>query len=150
MSNNFTDMNEITVSDDKSKLNIRLIRKFLTNSYWAKGRTIGDVQKSIEHSVCFGVYKDQKQIGFARVISDFTIIAYLMDVFILEEFRGNGYSKFLLKNIFNNDRFRYVKKWQLATKDAHSLYAQFGFEQYRKPERLMEKVVIENNLAQEN
>ena len=141
-------LDEITISDDKSKLNIELIHNFLTNSYWAKGRTIGEVKKSIEHSICFGVFKNQKQIGFARVITDHTVIAYLMDVFILEEFRGKGYSKLLLQIIFNDDRFRYVKKWLLATKDAHKLYAQFGFQQYRKPDRLMEKVVIKNNLAE--
>ena len=135
-------MKEIIVSDDKNKLDVGLIHKFLTTSYWAEGRTIEQVKNSIEHSICFGVYKDDKQIGFARVLTDCTIFAYLMDVFILEEFRGNGFSKLLLNTIFEDDRFKSVKKWMLATKDAHSLYAQFGFGEIRNTERLMEKVVL--------
>ena len=135
-------MEEIIISDDKSKLDIELIHKFLTTSYWAKGRTIDEVKNSIEHSICFGVYKDGKQIGFARILTDYTVIAYLMDVFILEEFRGKGFSKLLLKRIFDDDKFKRVKKWMLATKDAHSLYAQFGFGEIKNPDRLMEKVVL--------
>ena len=135
-------MKEIIVSDDQSKLDVRLIHKFLTTSYWAEGRTIEQVKNSIEYSICFGVYKDDKQIGFARVLTDCTVFAYLMDVFILEEFRGNGFSKLLLNTIFEDDRFKSVKKWMLATKDAHSLYAQFGFGEIRNTERLMEKVVL--------
>jgi N-acetylglutamate synthase-like GNAT family acetyltransferase len=134
-------MNDLIISDDKTKLDIELIHKFLSTSYWAKGRTIEEVKKSIEHSICFGVYKDSKQIGFARIVSDCTVIAYLMDVFILEEYRGNGFSKLLLKKIFEDDRFKSIKKWMLATKDAHTLYTQFGFENIKNPDRLMEKVV---------
>jgi N-acetylglutamate synthase-like GNAT family acetyltransferase len=133
-------MENLTISDDKSKLDIALIHKFLTTSYWGKGRTIHEVKNSIEHSVCFGVYKDEKQIGFARIVTDYTLIAYLMDVFILEEFRGKGYSKILLKRILDDDKFKGVKKWTLATKDAHSLYSKFGFEKIKNPDRLMEKV----------
>jgi len=135
-------MEEIIISDDKSKLDVELIHKFLTTSYWAKGRTIDEVKNSFEHSICFGVYKDGKQIGFARILTDYTVIAYLMDVFILEEFRGKGFSKLLLKRIFDDDKFKRVKKWMLATKDAHSLYAQFGFGKIKNPDRLMEKVVL--------
>ena len=102
-------MKEIIVSDDKSKLDVGLIHKFLTTSYWAEGRTIEQVINSIEHSICFGVYKDDKQIGFARVLTDCTVFAYLMDVFILEEFRGNGFSKLLLNTIFEDDRFKSVR-----------------------------------------
>jgi N-acetylglutamate synthase-like GNAT family acetyltransferase len=134
-------MDDLIFSDDKSKLDTGLIHKFLTNSYWAKGRTIEEVKKSIEHSICFGVYVNDKQIGFARIISDFTTIAYLMDVFILEEYRGKGISKLLLNKIFKDDRFKGVKKWMLSTKDAHSLYAGFGFEKIKNADRLMEKVV---------
>jgi N-acetylglutamate synthase-like GNAT family acetyltransferase len=135
-------MKEIVISDDKSKLDVGLIHKFLTSSYWAEGRTIEQVKNSIEHSICFGVYKDHQQIGFARVLTDCTVFAYLMDVFILDEFRGKGYSKMLLNTIFMDDRFKSVKKWMLATKDAHSLYAQFGFGEIKNTERLMEKVVL--------
>ncbi|MBE0570055.1 MAG: GNAT family N-acetyltransferase [Ignavibacteriaceae bacterium] len=130
------------ISDDKTKLDIVLIHNFLTTSYWAVGRKIEEVKKSIEHSICFGVYEDGKQIGFARIVTDYTVIAYLMDVFILEEYRGKGFSKLLLKRIFEDERFKRVKKWMLATKDAHSLYAQFGFGGIKNPDRLMEKIVL--------
>jgi N-acetylglutamate synthase-like GNAT family acetyltransferase len=142
MQSNSKEMNDVIISDEKSRLDVSLIHKFLTNCYWAEGRTIEQVKKSIEHSICFGIYKDDKQIGFARVLTDCTVFAYLMDVFILEEFRGNGFSKLLLKTIFEEDRFKSVKKWMLATKDAHSLYAQFGFKEIKNIERLMEKVVL--------
>ncbi len=135
-------MNDLIISDDKSKLDVELIYKFLTSSYWAEGRTIEAVKKSIEHSICYGVYKANRQIGFARIVTDSTVFAYLMDVFILEEHRGKGYSKLLLKKIFEDDRFKSIKKWMLATKDAHSLYAQFGFGEIKNPDRLMEKVVL--------
>jgi len=135
-------MNDLVISDDKSRLDVKLIHGFLTTSYWAEGRTIEEVKKSIEHSLCFGVYKDDNQIGFARIVTDYTVIAYLMDVFILEEHRGKDFSKLLLKRIFEDDRFRSIKKWMLATKDAHSLYAQFGFGEIKNIERLMEKVVL--------
>ena len=135
-------MNDAIISDDKARLDIELIHKFLTNSYWAEGRSIESVKKSIEHSICYGVYKADRQIGFARIVTDSTIFAYLMDVFILEEHRDKGYSKLLLKKIFEDDRFKSIKKWMLATKDAHSLYAQFGFSEIKNPDRLMEKVVL--------
>jgi N-acetylglutamate synthase-like GNAT family acetyltransferase len=134
-------MNEILISDDKSKLDVDLIHKFLTTSYWAEGRSVENVKKSIEHSICFGIYLDQKQIGFARIITDYVVFAYLMDVFILNEYRDKGYSKLLLNKIFDDERFNGIKKWMLATKDAHSLYSRFGFEPVKRPERLMEKVV---------
>jgi N-acetylglutamate synthase-like GNAT family acetyltransferase len=143
MKPNFKEMDDLIISDDKNKLDIELIHNFLTTSYWSGGRTIEAVKKSIEHSICFGVYKDDKQIGFARIVTDHTVIAYLMDVFILEEYRGKGFSKLLLNRIFEDDRFNNIKKWMLATKDAHSLYAQFGFEKIKNPDRLMEKVVRE-------
>lgn len=134
-------MNEINISDDKSKLDIEFVHKFLTTSYWAEGRTLEEVKKSVANSYCFGVYKNSQQIGFARIVSDLTVFAYLMDVFIIEEERGRGYSKLLLKKIFDDGRFKNVKKWMLATKDAHSLYEQFHFDKIKHPERLMEKVV---------
>ncbi len=137
-------MNEVIITDEKSKLDIGLIHEFLSQSYWANGRSIEAVKKSIENSICFGVFLNNQQIGFARIITDHVVVAYLMDVFILEKFRGLGYSKILLQKIFNDERFKGVKKWLLATKDAHTLYAQFGFEQYNKPEHLMEKVVSTN------
>jgi GNAT superfamily N-acetyltransferase len=134
-------MNRILISDDKAKLNIELIHNFLTRSYWAEGRTLEEVKSSIQNSICFGIYLRNEQIGFARVVTDLTVIAYLMDVFILEKFRGQGYSKYLLKKIFEDERFGKIKKWKLATKDAHSLYKKFGFKKVENPDNLMERIV---------
>lgn len=134
-------MNSYIVSDDKSKLDIGVIHSFLTNSYWAEGRSIETVEETVKHSDCFGLYDNEKQIGFARVVSDYVVFAYLLDVFILEEYRGRGLSKKLLNNIFKNPKYANIKKWKLATRDAHGLYQKFGFKPITKPERLMEKIV---------
>lgn len=134
-------MNTYIVSDDKSKLNIGFIHSFLTNSYWAEGRSLETVEETIKHSDCFGLYYNEKQIGFARVLTDYAIFAYLLDVFIIEEYRGQGLSKKLLSFIFENPKYANVKKWKLATRDAHGLYQRFGFKAITKPERLMEKIV---------
>jgi N-acetylglutamate synthase-like GNAT family acetyltransferase len=131
---------DITVSTDKSKLDINVIHGFLSESYWAKGRTQEQVKQSIENAICFGIYLKNNQIGFARVLSDKVAFAYLMDVFILEKYRGNGFSQALLTAIFNNQELKNVSKWFLATRDAHGLYRKFGFREVARPERLMEKV----------
>lgn len=134
-------MNNYIVSDDKSQLSINVIHSFLSNSYWAKGRSIETITKSINNSDCFGIYDNGNQIGFARVVSDYTIFAYLFDVFILEEYRGRGLSKMLLSYVFDHPKYKDVKKWGLATSDAHGLYRKFGFEVVASPEKLMEKVI---------
>lgn len=131
---------DITVSTDKDKLNIPVIQGFLTNSYWAPGRTLEQVRTTVENSMCFGIYLKGVQVGFARVMTDQVVFAYLMDVFILEEFRGNGYSKRLLEEIFSHPKLSHIPKWLLGTKDAHALYKQFGFSELSHPERLMEWV----------
>lgn len=133
-------MNNYTVSNDKTKLDINLIHLFLTNSYWAKGRSLEDVKETMENSDCFGIYENNKQIGFARVVSDYVLFAFLFDVFITEEYRGQGLSKILLNAVFENPKYKNVRKWYLATKDAHGLYQKFGFQPLARPERLMEKV----------
>ena len=132
-------MPNIIISTDKSRLNIAVIHAYLTQSYWAANRSIETVQKSIDHSVCFGVYLDDQQIGFARVVSDHTIFAYIMDVFILEEYRGNGYSKQLMHAITTHEDTRNCENWFLRTKDAQGLYTQFGFAELEFPERSMTK-----------
>lgn len=133
-------MNNYTVSDDKSKLDINFIHSFLTNSYWAKGRSLEAVSETIKNSDCFGIYDDDKHIGFARVVSDYVIFAYIFDVFIIEEYRGRGLSKMLLNSVFENPKYKNVKKWMLATSDAHDLYRKFGFKPVASPEKLMERV----------
>lgn len=131
----------ITVSTDKNKLDVPFIQHFLKDIYWAAGRTIAEVQTTIDSSVCFGIYLDGEQIGFARVITDYVVFAYLMDVFIIEEHRGKGYSSILIKNMMEEPSLKEVKIWRLATSDAHFLYEKFGFTPLAHPEKMMEKII---------
>jgi GNAT superfamily N-acetyltransferase len=131
----------ITVSTDKNKLNVPFIQNFLKDVYWAAGRTIEEVQKTIDSSFCFGIYLDDEQIGFCRVITDYVVFAYVMDVFITEEHRGKGYSSILIKNMMNEPELKEVKIWRLATSDAHFLYKKFGFNALATPEKMMEKII---------
>lgn len=131
----------IVISTDKSKLQIDVIHQFLTETYWAKGRTIDEVKKTIEHCLCFGMYVEGKQIGFARLATDYTVFAYLMDVFVLPEHRGKGYSKQLMKAINEEPQVQSCKVWMLKTSDAHELYKQFGYTELKHPERVMERLL---------
>ena len=124
---------ELEFSTDKSKLDIELIHKFLTNSYWAKGRTIEAVKKSIENSFCFGIYLNNKQIGFARVLSD-NVFAYVTDLFVIEKYRGKGFSKVLMEKMLSHQELSEIELWVLATKDAQDLYKKFGFTMISNPE----------------
>ncbi len=136
-------MQNYTVSSNKNKLDIEIIHDYLSNrAYWAKGRSIEQVQKSIENSICFGVYnKEGRQCGFARVVSDLAVYAYIMDVFILEEYRGQGLGKILIEHVVSSEELRDVTRWRLDTHDAHELYAKFGFTTPKCPERAMERLV---------
>lgn len=131
----------ITVSTDKSKLDVPFIQDFLKDIYWAAGRTMEEVQRTIDASVCFGIYLNDKQIGFARVITDYVVFGYVMDVFIAEEHRGKGYSSILIESMMNEPQLKEIKIWRLATTDAHFLYKKFGFTALNHPEKMMEKVV---------
>ena len=131
----------ITVSTDKNKLNVPFIQNFLKDVYWAAGRTMEEVQRTIDSSFCFGIYLDEEQIGFCRVITDYVVFAYVMDVFITEEHRGKGYSSILIENMMNESELKEVKIWRLATSDAHFLYKKFGFNALATPEKMMEKVI---------
>lgn len=126
-----------TFSTDKSRLNVKSIHAFLTNVYWAKGRSIETVQSCIENSICFGVYRGPEQVAFARVVSDGAIFAYLMDVFVVPAYRGKGISKKLMEAILADPFLGNVKKWLLATDDAHRLYARFGFAPLPNPHLMM-------------
>lgn len=128
-------------STDKSKLDINMIVEFLSKrSYWAKGRSREKIVTSIENSLCFGVYSDNnEQLGFARVLSDFAVFAWIMDVFILEEHRKKGLSKLLMTAIMEHPDLQGLERWGLGTKDAHGLYEQFGFRRLKTPETKMEK-----------
>ncbi|HNP21669.1 MAG TPA: GNAT family N-acetyltransferase [Panacibacter sp.] len=116
------------ISTDTAKLNIGLIHHYLSReSYWAQGIPRAIVEKSITNSICFGIYKTGEQVGFARVVSDKATFAYLADVFVLPAYRGKGLSKFLMKTIHAHPDLQNLRRWWLGTKDAHGLYAQFGW-----------------------
>lgn len=128
-----------TISTDQNKLDIEVIHGFLTRSYWAEGIPKDIVRKSIRHSLCFGIYHNGEQVGFARVISDFARIAYLADVFVMESHRGKGLSKWLLEIIGGHPELQGLSRFLLGTKDAHSLYEKFGFKALGNPDVMMEK-----------
>lgn len=129
-----------SISTDKSQLDLEMIDNFLKTSYWAKDIPKSIVEKSIAHSLCFGVYQKEQQIGFARVISDYATFAYLADVFILESYRGQGLGKWLIQSILTHSELQNLRKFLLGTWDAHELYRQFGFNSLNRPERYMEIV----------
>ncbi len=129
------------ISTDKKKLDIDFIHHFLSRSYWAENIPVHIVQRSIEGAMCFGVYRQQQQVGFARVVTDYATFGYLADVFIDEAHRGQGLSKWLMTIIMEHPLLQGFRSWQLATKDAHGLYAQFGFRPLEHPERIMRIVI---------
>ncbi|MEM1309304.1 MAG: GNAT family N-acetyltransferase [Cyanobacteria bacterium P01_H01_bin.153] len=129
---------DYTISTDKAKLDILLIHNFLSNhSYWAKGRSLAAVKTSIESTQCFGLYDlDNRLIGFARVLTDGVVFAYLMDVFILESYRGQGLGQYLLDHVLHRSGIQ-VKTWMLGTADAQGLYEKFGFQSLETGTRYM-------------
>jgi GNAT superfamily N-acetyltransferase len=130
---------KIEISTDKDRLDVGVIHAFLANdSYWVPGISRSSVEKCIKHSFCFGVYTDGRQIGFARVVTDFVRYAHLLDVFVLPEYRGRGIAKLLMENILAHPELRTIVRCTLGTQDAHGLYAQFGFTAPANPERQME------------
>jgi len=134
----------IEISTNRSKIDIKFVHHYLSKiSYWASNIPIELVQKSIENSMCFSVFKNEKQIGFARVVTDYATFAYLADVFIDEKFRGNGYSKKMMKFIVEHPDLKGIRRWMLMTKDAHGLYEQFNFSKIKKPDNAME-IKVEN------
>ena len=131
------------ISTDKTKLDVDLIVDYLKNrSYWAKERTEDAIRRSIENSFCFGMYNEAgEQVGFARVVTDLAVFAWLMDVFILEEHQGKGLGKQLIQEILSYPEFKDIMKWGLGTKDAHELYKKFGFTPLSQPEVMMERKI---------
>lgn len=126
------------ISTNRARLDVDVIHDFLTNCYWCKGIPRETVARSIEHSLCFGIYDESDQVGFARVISDFATYAYIGDVFVLESHRGRGLSKWLMECILQHPQLQGLRRWSLVTSDAHGLYSQFGFIPLQAPERWME------------
>ena len=130
-----------SISTDKSKLDVVQIHEYLSKrSYWAQGRPLDVVQTSIEHSLCFGVYDGDRQVGFARVVTDYVTFAWLCDVFILESHRGRGLGKWLIACVVAHPDLQGFKNFLLATGDAHELYRRYGgFESLEKPEKWMKR-----------
>ena len=135
-------MSKYKISTDKDKLDVIAIHDFLTNrSYWAIGRSFETVKRSIENSICFGVYdSSDKLVGFARVLTDYAVFAYIMDVFILEDYRKQGLGKQLMSAIMQHSELQGLKRIMLATNDAHELYEKYGFKRTVTPEKIMEIV----------
>ncbi|MCU7550987.1 GNAT family N-acetyltransferase [Chitinophagaceae bacterium LB-8] len=130
---------EYSITTDKSKLDIEAIHDFLSNqSYWSRNIPLDTVKKSIEHSLNFGLLHVDKQIGYARVISDFSTIAYLGDVYVLPEYRGRGFSKWLMEQVMRHPELQGLRRWILLTSSAHELYKKFGWTEVAKPEIYME------------
>lgn len=131
---------EYEISDDRSRLDINVIHEFLSvESYWAIGREIETVKRSIDNSLPFGLYREGQQVGFARVVTDYATFGWLADVFVLKEHRGQGLSKWLMEVILAHPELQGFRRWVLATKDAHELYRKFGFQDLKRPERWMER-----------
>jgi len=132
-------MIDYKISTDRNKLDITAIHDFLTNrSYWAKGRSFETVKRSVDNSLCFGMYDSQDRlIGFARVVTDYAIFGYIMDVFILEDFRNQGLGKKLMDYIMQHPDLRGLQRIMLATKDAHGLYEKYGFKLTESADKLM-------------
>ncbi len=129
------------ISDEPALLQAEAVHSFLSQSYWAKDIPLEIVKRSIENSLCWGVYFQGTQIGFARMISDYATFAYLADIYILEEHRGKGLSKLLMHEIMTHSKLQGLRRIMLATRDAHGLYAQFGFLGIENSGSLMQIVV---------
>jgi len=135
-----TNDSSFEVSTDQSRLDIPMIYRFLSEqSSWAVGIARPVVERAIENSLCFGAYLDGRQVGFARVITDFATYAHLVDVFVVPEYRGHGYGKQLVAAVLRHPSLQRLRRFTLATTDAHSLYERFGFTTPRQPESLMER-----------
>jgi GNAT superfamily N-acetyltransferase len=128
------------ISTDPSRLQIDAIHSFLSeDSYWAQNRSREKTEIAIANSLNFGIYLDGRQIGFARVVSDFATFAYIGDVYVISEFQGRGLGSWLMEVIVSHPELQGLRRWVLATRDAHGLYEKFDFSEFRHPERWMEK-----------
>jgi GNAT superfamily N-acetyltransferase len=125
------------ISTDKSKLDIEMIHNFLRSSYWAENIPLAILEKAIQNSLCFGLYENNQQVGFARVITDYATSALLKDVFIVEPYRGQGLGKWFVQYILEEPELQDIQRWLLGTKDAHGLYRRYGFKNLTEPEKMM-------------
>ncbi|MDO9301309.1 MAG: GNAT family N-acetyltransferase [Anaerolineales bacterium] len=135
-----THRDSFTISTDPSRLNMNAMYDFLSRSYWAKTRPRERTDEAFANSLVFGVYEDSRQIGMARIVTDFSVVVYLCDVFIHEDFRGHGLGKWLMQTMLENPALSHIRRWLLATDDAHGLYQQFGFEPLSDVEKWMQRL----------
>jgi GNAT superfamily N-acetyltransferase len=135
-----THRDQFTISTDPARLDVDAINDMLARAYWAQGRTREMIARYLQHSLAFGLYDGSRQIGLARVISDYTTFAWLCDVFIHEDYRGRGLGKWLMETVHSHPDLQGLKRWMLATNDAHGLYSQFGWVPLEPPGRWMMKI----------
>ena len=133
-----TQRDQFTISTDSARLDIEAILDFFTRAYWTKGRPRERTERALANSLVFGVYDGKKQIGIARVISDYAIFAYICDVFIHEDYRTHGLGKWLIETILSHPELKGLRRWTLVTLDAHGLYKQYGFSPLANPDGWME------------
>ena len=129
---------QFIISTDPKRLDLNAICDFLTRAYWAMGRPRERTERAFANSLVFGLYDGEKQIGLARVVSDYAVFAYLCDVFIHEDYRAHGLGKWLIETVMNHPDLQGLRRWTLATSDAHGLYRQFGWDDLQSPDKWME------------
>lgn len=129
---------EYRISTDRKRIDAAAVREYLARSYWAQGISREVVERSIEGSLCFGLFFQERQVGFARIVTDAMTFAYLCDVYVLEEHRGRGLSKWLMETVLAHAALQRIRRFVLATRDAHSLYERYGFRRLAQPESYME------------
>jgi GNAT superfamily N-acetyltransferase len=131
---------EYTISTDPARLDLGVVHRFISEeSYWGRGRSPEVVRRAVENSLPFGIYRGSEMVGFARVVTDYATFAWVADVFVVAAHRGRGLSKWLMEVMLSHPDLQGFRRWLLATKDAHGLYGQFGFQELRRPERFMER-----------
>jgi len=129
---------EYTISTNRARIDISAVHGYLTHSYWSPGVPEDVVRRGIAGAICFGIYHGREQVGFCRVITDQATYAYLSDVFVLETHRGRGLSKWMMEVVMAHPSLQGLRRFALSTRDAHSLYARYGFTPVATPERQME------------
>ncbi len=127
------------ITTDKARLALETIHGFLKTSYWASGIPAETVRRSVENSLAFGLFAGEEQAGFARVVTDYATFAYLADVFVLEPHRGRGLGKWMMEVVFSHPELQGLRRWILATRDAHGLYREYGFAELEDPQIFMER-----------
>ena len=129
---------DYTIDTDRQRLDLDIIHEYLTHSYWCPGIPREVLAKAIDHSLCFGLYRREEQIGFARVVTDYSRFAYLCDLFVLKPYRGQGLGKWLVECVMNCPLLQGIRVMWLGTRDAHGLYAKYGFKPLEYPGSMME------------